>query len=201
MLAGKAADGGGQALPAVGGPRLRGGCDGRGRRSRGGRRGGGGLWPGCGRLGHGIDAHHRFHSFYGGAASGSYGGYALHQVASGRSRGRGRRSGGRRGFGCRGGCGWRRLAWGFAGFANLGDGGAHGQCLAFFGEYLEKLSGDGRGDLHGDFVGHHLYEGLVTPDGLARLLEPLADGAFDYGFADVGKFNRYGQLLTTCPLS
>ena len=51
---------------------------------------------------------------------------------------------------------------------------------------LEEFSGHGRGDFHGDLVGNDLDEGLVTSDGLARLLEPLADGAFYYGFADVG---------------
>ena len=44
----------------------------------------------------------------------------------------------------------------------------------------------GEGYFHSDFVGHDFYEGLVAPDGFARLLKPLADGAFYYGFADVG---------------
>ena len=84
VLAGEAANGGGEALPAVGGACRRGGDSGGRRRGWNSRRGNGRRrWSGGG-LGHRLDADHGFHGFDGGAASGSDGGDALHQVAGGR---------------------------------------------------------------------------------------------------------------------
>ena len=190
VLAGQAAHGGREALPAVGG---RGRCGGRRGLCWGGGRcdscwgSGSGGWSAC-RLGYGFDSHHRLHGFDGCASGGADGGYALHQVAGGGSRrsGRGLCRGSRRFGGWRGARRRRGSGRGFARIADLCDGCAHGQSFAFLGEDLEEFPGHRRGDFHGDLVGHNLDERLVATDGLARLLEPLADGAFNYGFADVG---------------
>ena len=99
--------------------------------------------------------------------------------------------------------GWRRdrLPGRFAGLTDFGDGRAHGQGLALFGEDAEEFAFDGRGDLHGDLVGDDLDQRLIPPDGVAGLLEPFTDGAFDYRLANVGQLYRYRQLITTCPCS
>ena len=51
----------------------------------------------------------------------------------------------------------------------------------------------GDGHFHGYLVGHHLDQRVVPFDAVAGLLEPLADGAFDDAFADVGEFDQLGH--------
>jgi hypothetical protein len=55
--------------------------------------------------------------------------------------------------------------------------------LAVLGEDLAQRAGDRRGHFDRDLVGFQFDQRLVDLDGVARLLEPGADGGFADGFA------------------
>ena len=64
-----------------------------------------------------------------------------------------------------------------------GDDGVDLDGCAFRDLDLGEDAGDGRGNLGVDLVGGDLEERLVVLDGVADLLEPLGDGAFEDGLA------------------
>src|SRR6185312_9443337 len=75
---------------------------------------------------------------------------------------------------------------GSAALRDGGDDGIDSNRLTLFHLNLRERSGHGRGNLGVDLVGRDLEERLVALDGIARLLEPLGDGAFGDGFAHLG---------------
>ena len=62
--------------------------------------------------------------------------------------------------------------------------------VAGFAVEGDDLAGDGRGHLHGRFVGHHIDERGVFFDDVADMHVPGDDFRFSGAFADVGEFEN-----------
>ena len=95
------------------------------------------------------------------------------------------------------GAGVRRSGGLRAVFIDSGDDCVDADGGAFLHLDLAKRAGDGRGDLGVDLVGGDLEQRFVALDGVARLLQPLGEGAFGDGFAHLGHdyVGRHREVL------
>ena len=94
-------------------------------------------------------------------------------------------------------CGWPRAV----GSLYFGNWSAHRDGFAFLGQDFDQGAVHRGGNFHRYLVGYHFDQRLVALNPVARLLEPLADSAFDNRFADVRKFYSLSQGNTACSLS
>ena len=65
---------------------------------------------------------------------------------------------------------------------------------AFLGQLRAEHAGRRGGDIDGDLVGLQADQRLVEGNGLAGLLEPLANGGLAYRFTQSGDFDFTGHL-------
>ena len=138
---------------------------------------------GDGALGDGL-AHLRHHNFGAGTACG---GAEVALVAERQQRQEWwSRAAGAAAVSAFAGAAWRARRWSRASFVDGADDGVDLHGRAFSNLDLLQRAGGGRRNLGVDLVGRDLEERLVALDGVARLLEPLGDGAFGDGFAHLG---------------
>ena len=88
---------------------------------------------------------------------------------------------------------WLRVLGRRLGGLHLGDGSPHGHRFPFRDQYSQEGPINRGGHLHGHLVRDHLHQRIIPADGISRLLQPLADGALNYRFSDVGKLDGYVQ--------